>query len=198
MIDKTFSVAVIGGICTGKSAFSENFSAFGAEVLSADRFVHQLLGQEVYQAQIRELFQMPSKTDFSLSYVRQSMLEDKNKRTQLEQLLHPEVTNRIEEKIKKSSARYCVVEMPLYVEINCPLSFDRVLLIDVPENLQIERLKNRKITESQAKEFISIQSIKKDRYHVAHEIIWNTIAYENITNVVKRLHMHYQTLSAMA
>jgi len=129
MSDRTFSIALIGGICAGKSIFARNFSDLGAQVISADQFVKQLWSDQSIQAQVQDLFACPAET-FSLSYVRQVILQDPSKRRELEMLLHPIIFEQVEAHINNSQATYCLVEMPLYVEINCPIKFDRVLLIE--------------------------------------------------------------------
>ena len=195
MSDRTFSIALIGGICAGKSIFAQHFSDLGAHVISADQFAKQLWNDKLIAAQIRDLFICPSE-EFSLSYVRQAILQEESKRKSLERLLHPMILKQVAASIKNTQGPYCIVEMPLYVEINCAINFDRVLLIDVPEHLQIQRMLERDLSEEQARQFLSIQSMREQRYKVAHEVILNTIAKQHIEKAVTRLDRHYQLLSA--
>ena len=195
MSDQTFSIALIGGICAGKSIFARHFSDLGVHVISADQFAKQLWSDELIKELIQDLF-FCSAEAFSLSYVRQVVLQDEAKRKTLEKLLHPIILQRIASSIHSTKTPYCIVEMPLFVEINCPIKFDRVLLIDVPERLQMQRLMARDLSKEEAKQFLSIQAMREHRYKVAHEVIWNTIAKQHICEVVSRLDRHYQLLSA--
>ena len=195
MFKKTFSIALIGGICSGKTEFLKAFSDFGAQVLSADDCVKNLWQDASIEKELRRVFELPSHLPFSLSYIRGQMLQDAKKRLALENILHPKVFAAISRSIERCKENYMVVEMPLFVEINCPIHFDRVLLIDVPESVQIRRLEERSLPYVQAKEFISIQATHEQRFKVAQEVIRNTVAKALVPKIVQKLHTHYQQLS---
>ena len=197
MKNNVYSVALIGGVCTGKSSFCRLFKDYDVTVISADEIVKELYQDPGSQQAIAELFQQDPSSELSLSHIRAAILSDEKLRGQLEAILHPRVFTEIAKRMSAVTTPYCVVEMPLYVEINCPLTFDRVLLIDAPENIQLDRLALRDFDLSEAKALISIQSTKDKRYRVADEVIWNTVDKRFLPNIVERLHQHYCVLSAM-
>ena len=195
MSQKTFSIALIGGICAGKTQFLNAFAKLGVDVLSADDCVRQLLQSTEIEKKVRKVFELPDDLLFSLSYIRGQMLQDDKKRWMLEDILHTKVFELIKQSIDQCENHYMVVEMPLFVEVKCPIQFDRVLLIDAPESVQMDRLQKRSLPHLQAKEFLSIQATHEERLKVAQEVIRNTVAKSLIPVIVQKLHAHYQQLS---
>ena len=74
---------------------------------------------------------------------------------------------------------------------------DRILVIDVAESVQLERLRRRdQLTESEAKAMISSQSSRQQRLAVADDVITNDVSLSELTAVVNRYHQKYLRLAA--
>ena len=113
-------------------------------------------------------------------------------RHKLESILHPIVYTVIEREYNKISHDYCVIVVPLLVETGAIGKFDRILVIDVPEELQLQRagMRDAKNTE-QIRNIMQVQATRTDRIRVADDIISNSGNIAGLQEQVNRLHQHF-------
>ena len=108
-------------------------------------------------------------------------------------MLHPLIYQRALDAIRKfSKPSYVLVVIPLLFETNFQSLVDRILVVDCPQELQIERLVKRdKIDETLARKMLSQQLANSDRLARAHDIIENLNDETDLGPQVARLHQAY-------
>jgi dephospho-CoA kinase len=199
----SFAIALTGGVASGKTAVARRFAALGVPLIDADVVAHALVQPgEPALAEIANTFGS-AVLDGSRGFDRKSMRErvfvDTGARKKLEAILHPRIHAAIVEQTEHVRAPYCVLAIPLFVETHDDYSWvDRVLLTDVPENIQVERLASRPgIGETLAKQILVAQAPRNRRLAIANDVIDNTAPLANLELVVARLHQRYSRLAAI-
>jgi dephospho-CoA kinase len=196
-------IALTGGIASGKSSVSRLFGALGVPVIDADQVAREVVAPgTVLMAQVLETFgQALRRPDGSLdrSALRQLVFSDDAKRRQLEALLHPAIRLRREHLAAQSGGPYQIHVIPLLVESNAGKAFDRVLVVDCPEALQLARLQARDgCDEQQARAMLGAQVGRAARLAAADDIIVNDGLAADLAPKVAALHQKYQALAAAA
>src|SRR3990167_9153681 len=146
-------IALTGGIGSGKSTVAELFAKLGTPIIDADLIARELthIDQSAYKDIVNHFNEKQIlKADQTLNRnkLREIIFEDQKERQWLENLLHPLIQEKIADEIKKVSAPYCIVVIPLLFEVT-PYNFiDRILVVDSPEEQQIARVIARDKTNS--------------------------------------------------
>lgn len=189
-------VGLTGGIGSGKSTVAELFEKLGTPIIDADLIARDLTetNQPVYLAIIHHFKEKIVLKDGSLdrTKLRQIVFENENERKWLENLLHPLIQEKIEKEIKKISAPYCIVIIPLLFEVTPYHFINRILVVDTPKEQQINRVKLRDRTDS-----ITIEKILQTQVHRQHrlagadDIIINDGKIADLIPQVKKLHKKY-------
>jgi dephospho-CoA kinase len=132
------TLAVTGGLATGKTTVCRFFEELGAEVVSADEIVHEFLQESspIYEQVCRVL----GEEGFSSRQeIADRVFRDPGRLAELERLLHPEVRREIEARAKVSEALLFVAEVPLLYEAGLERDFDAVAAVVCSEELARER-----------------------------------------------------------
>lgn len=178
-VSTRWRVGLTGGIGSGKSTVASMLQLAGAEVIDADalaRATTQAGGSAI--AAIEASFG-PSfiATDGSMDRdrMRAHVFADPGARQQLEQVVHPLVTQRIRELVVSSTANCLVFDVPLLVESpRWRVQLDHVLVIDCTEEIQIRRVQHRNGWERhQVEAVIHSQSPRWQRLAAADTVIFN-------------------------
>lgn len=137
---KLKKIAVTGGLSCGKTTVCRIFKKLGAEVISADEVVHQLLTPETETGKsVIGLLgdQIISKRTIDRKAIAKRVFQDKNLLKSLEEILHPavirEIENKYQECCQNPSTKAFVVEIPLYFEVvhkQCPYDMTIAVLSD--------------------------------------------------------------------
>jgi dephospho-CoA kinase len=119
-------------------------------------------------------------------------------RQQLEKILHPLIAQETEAAAQRSNGDYLVFVVPLLVESGRWVDrVDRVLVVDCPEAMQIERVQARnQFSVAQVEAIMATQVQRSERLAVADDVIVNDGPREAIAAAVERLHREYRTLAA--
>lgn len=202
-VARTLRVGLTGGIASGKSTVSQLFAALGVAVIDAD-----LVSREVVEpgspllTQVFDLFGAQlRRADGSLdrAALRQLVFTDMAKRQQLEALLHPAIQSRSEQLAARATGTYQIHVIPLLVETQAEGRYDRVLVVDCPEELQFARLLARDGTEpAQARAMLATQASRMARLAVADDVILNDGQSAALIPKVAALHQRYLTLAEAA
>ena len=199
METRPFTVALTGGIASGKSEVAQRFAALGAEVVDADVVVHELVAPG--GAALGEIVAAfgPQALDGNGGLDRGAMraraFADAGTRAKLEAILHPRVREVLRDRAA-AAAPYALLVIPLLVESGHYGWVDRVLVVDVPRELQHARLLARDgITAQLAEAMLDAQASRAQRLAVADDIITNTGAAEELDGQVSRLHRRYLALA---
>jgi dephospho-CoA kinase len=193
-------VGLTGGIGSGKSTVAEIFSGFGAPVIDTDAISRQLTepGGEALGA-IRDKFGdavMQDDGSLDRAALRRRVFADDTARRQLEAILHPRIRRRVELALAALTAPYVLIVIPLLVETGGYRDLlHRVLVVDCPEDTQIERVMARGLSRDEAMAILAVQSSRAERLAAADDVILNTAPIEALRPLAVQLHQRYQTLA---
>lgn len=191
-----YVVALSGGVASGKSTIANLFAQLGVPIIDADIIARQVVevGTDAL-AQIVKHFSteilLPN-GELDRSQLREIIFNNDHERLWLNNLLHPIIHQITQKQIAKQTAPYVIWVVPLLIENNLHQLADRVLMVDVPETLQMERLIYRdKISESLAKRMILTQVPLAERLSYADDIIVNNGNLASLSEQVNKLHQQY-------
>lgn len=193
-------VALTGGIASGKSAVSDRFAELGTPIIDTDVIAREVVepGSEGL-AEIERAFGRDVMDGDALdrAALRRRIFDDPEARARLERILHPRIAAEAERRIAALDAPYAILVVPLLVETGLFGDADRVLVVDVPASLQIERLTARDgIGRDEAAAALRAQADRRDRLARADDVVVNTGSLSELRAEVDRLHRDYRELAA--
>ena len=196
-----FKVALTGGIAAGKTAVSDYFQTLGVPVIDTDIISRQIVepGQSAFKAIVEQFGSEMLSQDGRLNRkaLREIVFNQPEKRRQLENITHPAIHQAVMTQLKSLQAAYVILVIPLLVESGDKYQQDRVLLVDIPESLQIQRVMQRdQISEQQAKQILQAQSTRQQRLDIADDVIVNSGDISNLQQQIAELHRKYLALAA--
>jgi dephospho-CoA kinase len=193
----SFVVGLTGGIGSGKSAAAEEFAALGATLVDTDVIAHELTekGGAAMPA-IEKLFGAEALSgDGSLNRkrMRDRVFADPAAKRKLEALLHPMIREESALRIAAAAGPYVVHVVPLLIESpDYRRRVDRVLVVDCPEQTQIERVSARSgLSASEVRAIMRTQATRADRLAAADDVIDNGGSRESLRKQVAALHQKY-------
>lgn len=197
---RSLIIALTGGIASGKTAASDRFAERGAAVIDTDRIAREVVapgsdGLAAVQAAFGDAIVVDGELDRSA--LRRRIFDDPEARKRLEAILHPRIAAEARRRIAAVSAPYAVLVVPLLVESGLFSDADRVLVVDVPEAVQIERLMARdRMTRAQAESALAAQASREARLARADDVIVNTGSLADLHGEVDRLDARYRELAS--
>ena len=198
-------IALTGGIGSGKSLVAGLLAEHGAAIVDTDAIAHRLTaaGGEAIAAIVDRVGAdfIDRRGALDRARMRARVFADAAAKTTLERILHPMIGAAAErEAMAAQAAPYLVFAVPLLVEsADWRGRFDRVLLVDCPVVLQIERvLRTRALARAQVESIVARQASRADRLAAADDVIVNAGALTSIAARVARLHRRYMQLAAQS
>jgi dephospho-CoA kinase len=191
-----FVVGLTGGIGSGKSAAADEFARLGATVVDTDAIAHELTGTGgAALAQIAASFGKDFIRDGKMDRqrMREHVFSDPAAKKRLEGVLHPMIRQESERRIARAAGPYVVHVVPLLIESPDYRSrVNRVLVVDLPEALQIARVRERsRLAEHEVRAIIRTQAAREVRLAAADDVIDNAGPLEALRNQVGALHQKY-------
>ena len=204
------TIALTGGIGSGKTTVSELFKDKNIPVIDTDIIARHLVdvGKPAYK-QVLETFG-PEIINKNKSIAREKLRElifsSDEKRLQLEQILHPLIWQEVALQLAHLDAAYTIVVVPLLFEtleqiktnkqkVNM-VDFDRILVIDVPEIEQLKRVQLRdNVDEATVRNILNSQVSAQTRLDGADDVILNTFDIAQLKIEVDNLHQKYLLLT---
>jgi len=192
-------LGLTGGIGSGKSAAAQCFVDLGVHLVDADNAARWVVepGRPAL-AQIAEHFGagvLQADGTLNRAALRELIFKDPQQRAWLEGLLHPLIREEIRDYLARAESPYAVLVSPLLLETTQHQMVQRVLVIDVPEALQIERTVLRdKTNEEQVRAILKAQTTREHRLSQADDVIVNDRDPAWLKSEVERLHHFYLTL----
>ena len=193
-------IGLTGGVASGKSTAASLFVLLGAGLIDADAISRNLTSRhgEALPA-IAKAFGEDFIEDGALNRtkMRNLVFQNKEERLKLECILHPLITKTIQSETKTQRFfPYILLDAALLTEKEeWRNKVDRILVIDVPEELQIERLvKSRGLTKEIAEGIIKAQATREERLRYADDVIVNTGSIADLAAEVSGLHETYLKL----
>jgi dephospho-CoA kinase len=190
-------VGLTGGVASGKSAVAAILRDLGAVVIDADVLAREIVepGTPGLEAVVAEFGPEVLTPDGHLDRARMGavVFADPGRRAALEAIIHPLVRARAAGIQDAAPAGVLVVhDIPLLVETGQAGEFDAVLVVDVPEAVQLERaMRDRGWNEADARSRIAAQARRPERLAAATHVIDNTGTLEDlrrrVTEVFERL-----------
>ncbi len=135
---------VTGPIGSGKSTVSHLLEKRGFKLLNCDEIVHELYKTKDMQEKLTKLIPTLKieSNDIDRKWLKSYLIENPNKKKQLQKIVHKEVLDYIEKELKHSK-QPIVVEAAFLFETDLHLLCDKTIYVDVTKNKQIENLKSR-------------------------------------------------------
>lgn len=195
-------IALTGGIAAGKSAVARRFEALGVHVYDADVAAREVIAPgttglaAVVAAFGSEVLDAGGRLDRPA--MRRRVFADPAARSRLEAIIHPRVRQWLLERALADPGPYCVLAIPLLAENIAHYRWvDRIVLVDVPEPVQLARLMARDgIDESLARRMLAQQASRDERLALADDVIENDGEESALDDAVARLHRRYLAWAA--
>jgi dephospho-CoA kinase len=192
-------VALTGGIASGKSTIATKFQGLGAPIIDSDVISRNIVEPDkpCFKAIINEFGSglLTCEGSIDREKLRNIIFDSKEAKKKLEDILHPAIYQEIENQVSQITYPYCLIVIPLLIETQAMNRFDRILVVDTTENLQIKRAKNRDASSIQILEkIIASQAKREQRLKYADDIIDNNVKIEDLNEAVLNLHKKYLTL----
>ena len=132
--------------------------------------------------------------------MRKRVFGDDEARRALEAIIHPRVRAWLHEHAHTDRGPYCLLAIPLLAEnLDHYRWVDRVLVVDAPEAMQLDRLVRRDgIDEALARRMIERQASRTERLTLAHDVIENHGDEAELDRAVSQLHTRYLALAEAA
>lgn len=193
-------IALTGGIASGKSAVADEFAKLGVPVLDTDQIARDVvapgmpaLGQLVAEFG-PEILDADGRLD--RAHMRERVFSDPAQRRRLEAITHPAIREELARRSAAAGGDYQIHVIPLLVETGRADAYDRVLVVDCPEEAQIERLQARdRTSRERAEEILAVQVSREERLNAAHDVIENTGTLADLQRFVQTLHRNYALLA---
>ncbi|MFT6092469.1 MAG: dephospho-CoA kinase [Pseudohongiellaceae bacterium] len=195
-----FIVGLTGGIGSGKSTVSECFEKFDIVVVDAD-----ILAREVVEPGTPSLVAISDKFGNNIldeggglnrAKLREIVFADSTKKTWLEKLLHPAIRDLMLSRLQTSPSPYTLLVSPLLLETDQHKLADRILVVDVPVEIQLKRtLKRDGSNEATIQSIIDSQIGRAERLAAADDILSNDQSSDKLPAKVLSLHNKYLELS---
>ena len=198
-----FTVALTGGIASGKSAAEQRFKALGAHVYDADHAARLVVEPEsdglaaIVAAFGDEVLNSQGQLDRPA--MRQRIFADPAARKTLEAIVHPRVRQWMLEHAQADAGPYVMLSIPLLTEnIGHYRWVDRIVVVDVPETTQIKRLVMRDgVDETLTTRILASQAARAARLALADDVIDNDGPVTALDAQVATLHQRYLDLAAV-
>jgi len=200
---RPFRVALTGGIASGKSTVANLFAAHGVPLIDTDVIAREVVepGQPALTAVARAFGSVVLDPDGRLDRrrLREIIFSDATARARLEAILHPAIRAAMElQSVAATQAGpYQVLVIPLLAEGGRRDHVDRVLVVDTPETVQVERLMARDaVTREQAEASLRAQAQRATRLSIADDVVTNKGRIDDLREQVAALHERYVKLAA--
>lgn len=198
-----YLVGLTGGIASGKTLVSDIFAGFGVPVIDADVLARLAVAPNSDGlTQLIDHFGTSILTgdgELNRAALRELIFSEPDHRKTVDSILHPIIRTLSDEQINLAEQQghtYAIYAVPLLVETAQQHRFDRILVVDVPVETQLQRLLDRDGgTLAKAQAIIDAQASRTDRLALADDVIDNNGTVESVRTHVAQLHSKYLELA---
>ena len=198
----TVRIGLTGGIGSGKSTACDVFRALHVPIIDADVIAREVVkpGTPAYHAIVNHFgpwITLDQTPDAPLDRVtlREKIFHHPAEREWLNQQLHPVIRERMQAALNTVKGPYVILDIPLLAESQGIDFVDRVLVIDCPESVQIQRLMRRDhLNEQQARQILTLQAPRAERLAMADDVIDNSGDKNQLRKAIERLHSQYRAM----
>ena len=197
----TFVVGLTGGIGSGKSAVAALFARRGITVVDTDAIAHELTspGGGAMEA-ILESFGSDFITPegaLDRARMRALVFRDPQSKRRLERILHPRIRAESAVRITAASSPYVILVVPLLLEAGVDRArYQRVMVVDCDEDVQIERVMRRShLPDDEVRRIMASQVGRQERREAADDVVDNSEGLDDLEPQVEALHRRYLALA---
>jgi len=189
-------IGLTGGIGSGKSVASDKFKSLGVAVVDADVASRTVVepGKPALK-EIQDHFGsgiITAEGKLDRNKLREIIATDAEERKWLESVLHPKIGEQITKEISESTSVYTLFVAPLLLETNSQEICSRVVVVDVPKDVQIQRTAKRdKVSPNQVEQMVAAQMKREKRLEKADDVLLNSGTIEDLEKQVEELHKKY-------
>ncbi|NIY90875.1 dephospho-CoA kinase [Vibrio diazotrophicus] len=194
-------IGLTGGIASGKTTVANMFrDQFGIEIVDADVIARQVvekgsIGLEAIHQHFGDSI-LTAEGELNRAELRTRIFANEEEKTWVNQLLHPMIRQQMEQDLQRVTSPYALLVVPLLTENNLQHMADRVLVVDVDEETQIERTMSRdKVPMEQAKSILAAQASREQRLAIADDVIKNDAKNQKLLPQITELHKKYLAIS---
>ena len=199
-----YIIGVTGGVASGKSEVTRRFEALGVVVADADLASREVvaLGTEGLGEVVAAFGDDALAADGNLdrAAMRRRVFTEAGARARLEAIIHPRVRARLRLLCERAAGPYAIAAIPLLAEGGGRSAYpwlDRILVVDVAETVQRERLMRRDgVDAALAESMIGAQATRGDRLAVADDVVVNDGPLEALAMHVSALDRRYRAQAA--
>jgi dephospho-CoA kinase len=197
---KRLRIGLTGGIASGKSTVAQRFIDLGVPVVDADEAARAVVAPGTPGlAKVVERFGgglIAANGELNRRALRDLIFSDPSARRDLEGILHPLIRAYMEKNAQMAVGPYVVMAIPLLVEGGSRDHVDRILVVDVDEAVQLQRVMARdSSTPEQARAILASQASRSARLAAADDVLPNTGSVTDLRQGVDRLHQRYLRLA---
>ncbi|MDP2501477.1 dephospho-CoA kinase [Vibrio splendidus] len=196
-------IGLSGGIASGKTTVANLFNEhFNIDIVDADIVAREVVavGSDGLKQITDHFGEAILLEDGSLnrSKLRELIFSDPTEKQWLNDLLHPMIRNKIDSDLSKVTSPYGLLVAPLLVENQMQSMADRVLIVDVPTEVQIERTISRdNVSREQVASILKSQASREQRLAVADDVIKNHTKNQELLPQITDLHQKYLAISTV-
>ena len=185
-IKQPIVVGITGGIASGKSTVLKEFKKLGAKIIDSDEIAHRIIlkGTPTYKKIVKVFGKdiLRPNREINRNKLGNIIFSDSKRRKVLEKITHPVIIDEIKKEINRFTKKILpfrngiiIIDAPLLFEARLTAVVDKIIVVWIPEKLQIERLiKRNKLTYKQAKQHILTQIPLEVKKKSADYVIDNT------------------------
>jgi len=189
-------IGLTGGIGSGKSVASDKFKSLGITIVDADVASRTVV--EPGKPALKEIEDhfgsgiITAEGKLDRNNLREIIATDPEERKWLESVLHPKIGEQITKEISESTSVYTLFVAPLLLETNSQEMCSRVVVVDVPKDVQIRRTAKRdKVSPNQVEQMVAAQMEREKRLEKADDVLLNSGTIEDLEKQVEELHKKY-------
>lgn len=199
----TLVVGLTGGIASGKSTVADMIKQMGIEIIDADIEARRAveIGEVAYEQIVTYFGEeiLNGNQTINRAKLGEIIFNDSHKRQKLNEIVHPEVRRRMNEKKEAAILRgdkVVVLDIPLLFESELTHMVELVLLVYVEEEVQLHRLMSRnQLTKEEALARIRSQMPITDKLKLADKVINNNGTIEQTKKQLKDLFAEWKTIT---
>jgi dephospho-CoA kinase len=199
-VTQRLRIGLTGGIASGKSTVAARLMERGVPVIDADDVARAVVapGEPGYREVLKRFGTgiLAVNGELDRRALRILVFADARRRRDLEAILHPLIRTEMERRATGAVGPYVVMAIPLLVEGRSRDRVDRILVLDVDEAVQLDRLVARDGgTPEEALAILSAQASRTERLAAADDVLVNSGTVQELQQAVDRLHERYLRLS---
>ena len=189
-----FVVGITGGIGSGKSAVTDHLETLGITVVDADKVARVVVepgtsGLAAIAQHFGHDILMPT-GGLDRAALRKIVFDNPSERKILEGITHPRIRDEIARQLREATSAYVVLSSPLLLESGQSTFADYVVVVDVPEAVQLTRTMSRDDNSEQlVKQIMAAQLDRETRLSRGDTAITNNESLEALHEKVEALHV---------